>query len=144
MIHLRSGLWVQCPHRVPCSLIAQLHDLLQLKQENAYLTTITKQITPYVRSIAKVKERLEPRFQAPADEQLENLQNMYEDSTNDETQARNEPGRTTEKREKASEHKGNNQPLSSLTEEPPLKNKDHHRPKQKNGGDVPTRKELPT
>ncbi|XP_032485345.1 RING finger protein 207 isoform X3 [Phocoena sinus] len=39
---------------------AQLHDLLQLKQENAYLTTITKQITPYVRSIAKVKERLEP------------------------------------------------------------------------------------
>ncbi|ELW68709.1 RING finger protein 207 [Tupaia chinensis] len=40
---------------------AQLHDLLQLKQENAYLTTITKQITPYVRSIAKVKERLEPR-----------------------------------------------------------------------------------
>ncbi|XP_064137234.1 RING finger protein 207 [Loxodonta africana] len=123
---------------------AQLHDLLQLKQENAYLTTITKQITPYVRSIAKVKERLEPRFQAPADEQLENLQNMYEDSMNDETQARNEPGRTTEKREKASEHKGNNQPLSSLTEEPPLKNKDHHRPKQKNGGDVPTRKELPT
>ncbi|XP_044919577.1 RING finger protein 207 isoform X2 [Mustela putorius furo] len=40
---------------------AQLHDLLQLKQENAYLTTITKQITPYIRSIAKVKERLEPR-----------------------------------------------------------------------------------
>lgn len=40
---------------------AQLHDLLQLKQENACLTTITKQITPYVRSIAKVKERLEPR-----------------------------------------------------------------------------------
>uniref|UniRef100_A0A2K5ILF6 RING finger protein 207 n=2 Tax=Colobus angolensis palliatus TaxID=336983 RepID=A0A2K5ILF6_COLAP len=39
---------------------AQLHDLLQLRQENAYLTTITKQITPYVRSIAKVKERLEP------------------------------------------------------------------------------------
>lgn len=40
---------------------AQLHDLLQLKQENAYLTTITKQITPYIRSIARVKERLEPR-----------------------------------------------------------------------------------
>uniref|UniRef100_A0A667I6K2 RING finger protein 207 n=1 Tax=Lynx canadensis TaxID=61383 RepID=A0A667I6K2_LYNCA len=39
---------------------AQLRDLLQLKQENAYLTSITKQITPYVRSIAKVKERLEP------------------------------------------------------------------------------------
>ncbi|XP_062821790.1 RING finger protein 207 [Anolis carolinensis] len=42
---------------------AQLHDLLQLKQENGSLTTITKQIAPYVRSIAKVKERLEPRLQ---------------------------------------------------------------------------------
>lgn len=42
-------------------LTAQLHDLLQLKQENAYLTTIIKQITPYIRSIARVKERLEPR-----------------------------------------------------------------------------------
>uniref|UniRef100_A0A8C0K466 RING finger protein 207 n=1 Tax=Canis lupus dingo TaxID=286419 RepID=A0A8C0K466_CANLU len=67
---------------------AQLHDLLQLKQENAYLTTFTKQITPYVRSIAKVKERLEPRFQVPADEQLGYLQNMHDDSTNGETQAR--------------------------------------------------------
>uniref|UniRef100_A0A670ZIM0 RING finger protein 207 n=1 Tax=Pseudonaja textilis TaxID=8673 RepID=A0A670ZIM0_PSETE len=42
---------------------AQLHDLLQLRQENSYLTAITKQIGPYVRSIARVKERLEPRFQ---------------------------------------------------------------------------------
>lgn len=40
---------------------AQLHDLLQLRQENSCLSTITKQIAPYVRSIAKVKERLEPR-----------------------------------------------------------------------------------
>lgn len=40
---------------------AQLQELLQLRQENACLATITKQITPYVRSIAKVKERLEPR-----------------------------------------------------------------------------------
>uniref|UniRef100_A0A452SHY6 RING finger protein 207 n=1 Tax=Ursus americanus TaxID=9643 RepID=A0A452SHY6_URSAM len=67
---------------------AQLHDLLQLKQENAYLTTITKQITPYVRSIAKVKERLEPRLQAQADEQSEHLQNMHDDSASGETQAR--------------------------------------------------------
>uniref|UniRef100_A0A8C9AN15 RING finger protein 207 n=1 Tax=Prolemur simus TaxID=1328070 RepID=A0A8C9AN15_PROSS len=67
---------------------AQLHDLLQLQQENAYLTTITKQITPYVRSIAKVKERLEPRFQAPVDEQSENLQNMYDDGRNGEAPAR--------------------------------------------------------
>uniref|UniRef100_A0A8C3MU42 RING finger protein 207 n=1 Tax=Geospiza parvula TaxID=87175 RepID=A0A8C3MU42_GEOPR len=36
---------------------AQLHDLLQLRQENSCLSTITKQIAPYVRSIAKVKER---------------------------------------------------------------------------------------
>ncbi|NWY00514.1 RN207 protein, partial [Nothoprocta ornata] len=40
---------------------AQLHDLLQLRQENSCLGTIAKQIAPYVRSIAKVKERLEPR-----------------------------------------------------------------------------------
>ncbi|XP_023391390.1 RING finger protein 207 [Pteropus vampyrus] len=66
---------------------AQLHDLLQLKQENAYLTTITKQITPYVRSIAKVKERLEPRFQAPVDEESQHLQNAHDDSTDGETQA---------------------------------------------------------
>lgn len=43
------------------SLPAQLHDLLQLRQENSCLSTITKQIAPYIRSIAKVKERLEPR-----------------------------------------------------------------------------------
>uniref|UniRef100_A0A8C1BJU7 RING finger protein 207 n=1 Tax=Cyprinus carpio carpio TaxID=630221 RepID=A0A8C1BJU7_CYPCA len=40
---------------------AQLHDLLQLKQENSYLTTISRQIGPYFHSISKVKERLEPR-----------------------------------------------------------------------------------
>uniref|UniRef100_A0A8P4KKE7 RING finger protein 207 n=1 Tax=Dicentrarchus labrax TaxID=13489 RepID=A0A8P4KKE7_DICLA len=40
---------------------AQLYDLMQLKQENSYLTTIAKQISPYILSIAKVKERLEPR-----------------------------------------------------------------------------------
>lgn len=49
------------PNALALTPTAQLQDLLQLKQENAYLTTITKQITPYVRSIAKVKERLEPR-----------------------------------------------------------------------------------
>uniref|UniRef100_A0A671NNT9 RING finger protein 207 n=1 Tax=Sinocyclocheilus anshuiensis TaxID=1608454 RepID=A0A671NNT9_9TELE len=41
---------------------AQLHDLLQLKQENSFLTTISRQIGPYIGSIAKVKERLEPRY----------------------------------------------------------------------------------
>uniref|UniRef100_A0A8D0A6W4 RING finger protein 207 n=1 Tax=Sander lucioperca TaxID=283035 RepID=A0A8D0A6W4_SANLU len=44
---------------------AQLHDLMQLKQENSYLTTITRQISPYILSIAKVKERLEPRCCIP-------------------------------------------------------------------------------
>uniref|UniRef100_A0A672M1K3 RING finger protein 207 n=1 Tax=Sinocyclocheilus grahami TaxID=75366 RepID=A0A672M1K3_SINGR len=41
---------------------AQLHDLLQLKRENSFLTTISRQIGPYIHSIAKVKERLEPRY----------------------------------------------------------------------------------
>ncbi|NWH80795.1 RN207 protein, partial [Piaya cayana] len=50
-----------CGHSRLLSPPAQLHDLLQLRQENSCLTTITKQIAPYVRSIAKVKERLEPR-----------------------------------------------------------------------------------
>lgn len=40
---------------------AQLHNLLQLKQENSYLMTIAQHIGPYILSIAKVKERLDPR-----------------------------------------------------------------------------------
>ncbi|XP_075849576.1 LOW QUALITY PROTEIN: RING finger protein 207 [Microcebus murinus] len=121
---------------------AQLHDLLQLQQENAYLTTITKQITPYVRSIAKVKERLEPRFQTPVDEQSENLQNMYDDGRNGEAPARNDP-EVPEKREETSEPKGNSWTLNSLSEELPLKKKDCHRPTQKNGGDIPTLRKHP-
>eukprot|EP00070_Physeter_catodon_P036830 XP_028343724.1 RING finger protein 207 isoform X9 [Physeter catodon] len=121
---------------------AQLHDLLQLKQENAYLTTITKQITPYVRSIAKVKERLEPRFQAPVDEPSDHLQDTHDDGVNGEAQARNDPVSVSERREKTSEPR-NSRTLSSLAEEPPLKNKDAHRPKPKNGGDVPTWRERP-
>ncbi|KAF4798955.1 RING finger protein 207 [Turdus rufiventris] len=53
---------------------AQLHDLLQLRQENSCLSTITKQIAPYVRSIAKVKERLEPRLQEPQEPKEEQAQ----------------------------------------------------------------------
>lgn len=63
---------------------AQLHDLMQLKQENSYLTTITRQISPYILSIAKVKERLEPRFQEPKehlDDRTEIMLKIYEDST---------------------------------------------------------------
>lgn len=50
-----------CEAVLGCLLSAQLHDLMQLKQENSYLTTIARQISPYILSIAKVKERLEPR-----------------------------------------------------------------------------------
>ncbi|CAI9179525.1 unnamed protein product [Rangifer tarandus platyrhynchus] len=121
---------------------AQLHDLLQLKQENAYLTTITKQITPYVRSIAKVKERLEPRFQVPVDEPSDHPQNMHDDGVNAEAPARSDPVSVTEKKEKNSELR-NSRALGSLAEEPPLKNKDTHRPKSKNGADVSTRRERP-
>ncbi|XP_026854009.1 RING finger protein 207 isoform X2 [Electrophorus electricus] len=63
---------------------AQLHDLLQLKQENSYLTTIARQIGPYIRSIAKVKERLEPRLKEPKelkDDRTESMLKIYEDST---------------------------------------------------------------
>ncbi|XP_068508490.1 RING finger protein 207-like isoform X2 [Syngnathus scovelli] len=63
---------------------AQLHDLMQLKQENSYLTTIARQISPYILSIAKVKERLEPRLQEPIewrDDRTETMLKIYEDCT---------------------------------------------------------------
>ncbi|KAM9814143.1 RING finger protein 207 [Neosynchiropus ocellatus] len=63
---------------------AQLQDLMQLKQENSYLTTIARQISPYILSIAKVKERLEPRFQEPKelhDDRTETMLKIYEDSS---------------------------------------------------------------
>ncbi|KAG7259825.1 hypothetical protein CRUP_025374 [Coryphaenoides rupestris] len=61
---------------------AQLHDLLQLKQENCYLTTIARQISPYICSIAKVKERLEPRLKEAKshhDDRTERMLQIYED-----------------------------------------------------------------
>ncbi|KAK1801783.1 hypothetical protein P4O66_022423, partial [Electrophorus voltai] len=61
---------------------AQLHDLLQLKQENSYLTTIARQIGPYIRSIAKVKERLEPSNElACAHEDYRALNSRLDDSS---------------------------------------------------------------
>ncbi|XP_063070909.1 RING finger protein 207 isoform X2 [Engraulis encrasicolus] len=63
---------------------AQLHDLMQLKQENTYLTTIARQIGPYILSIAKVKERLEPRYQEAKDledDRTETMLKIYEDGT---------------------------------------------------------------
>uniref|UniRef100_A0A3B3SJ24 RING finger protein 207 n=1 Tax=Paramormyrops kingsleyae TaxID=1676925 RepID=A0A3B3SJ24_9TELE len=93
---------------------AQLHDLLQLKQENNYLTTITRQIGPYIRSIAKVKERLEPR--------------------NDLT------GAAEDNRDKVPD----NRSINILSEDMSLKNKDYYwSGKQKNSTDVPGRKEMP-
>ncbi|KAM4885926.1 RING finger protein 207 [Sylvia borin] len=63
---------------------AQLHDLLQLRQENSCLSTITKQIAPYVRSIAKVKERLEPRLQEPQEPKEEQAQMLLKICDNNE------------------------------------------------------------
>ncbi|XP_045714734.1 RING finger protein 207 isoform X3 [Phyllostomus hastatus] len=123
---------------------AQLRDLVQLKQENARLTAITKHITPYVRSIAKVKERLEPRFQAPVDEESQHLQNVHEDSTGEETQARGDPVCATDKREQTSEPRGSGHSLDGPPGEPAPKNRDAHGPKPKNGGDSPPRREHPT
>ncbi|NWJ02194.1 RN207 protein, partial [Crypturellus undulatus] len=57
----RAGGCTALAHARSPRAAAQLHDLLQLRQENTCLGTIAKQIAPYVRSIAKVKERLEPR-----------------------------------------------------------------------------------
>ncbi|XP_070706361.1 RING finger protein 207 [Pempheris klunzingeri] len=90
---------------------AQLHDLMQLKQENTYLTTITRQISPYILSIAKVKERLEPRFQEPKehhDDRTETMLKIYEDTTfaKDSQDSDNQTRVTDQDRDK------NNRPLT--------------------------------
>ncbi|XP_065277508.1 RING finger protein 207 [Emys orbicularis] len=122
---------------------AQLHDLLQLKQENSYLTTITKQIAPYVRSIAKVKERLEPRLQEPRelkDDQTENLLKMYDDSTvTSDTTHRNDLTRSMEDNR---EPKVDNRMLNIVTEDSLLK--DTYRTKQKGGTESPSQKDFAT
>ncbi|XP_053865064.1 RING finger protein 207 isoform X1 [Malaclemys terrapin pileata] len=122
---------------------AQLHDLLQLKQENSYLTTITKQIAPYVRSIAKVKERLEPRLQEPRelkDDQTENLLKIYDDSTvTSEITHRNDLTRSMEDNR---EPKVDNRMLNIVTEDSLLK--DTYRTKQKGGTESPSQKDFAT
>ncbi|KAG2459268.1 RN207 protein, partial [Polypterus senegalus] len=113
---------------------AQLHDLLQLKQENSYLTTITKQIGPYIRSIAKVKERLEPRAnerKEAKDDRTETMLKIYEEGAMcGEMQLRNDTSTVAdENREKLID----NRTLNMLVEEVGLKTKDYYRPgKQKN------------
>uniref|UniRef100_A0A8D0B4N2 RING finger protein 207 n=1 Tax=Salvator merianae TaxID=96440 RepID=A0A8D0B4N2_SALMN len=117
---------------------AQLHDLLQLKQENSYLTTITKQIAPYVRSIAKVKERLEPRLQESKekDEQPESLFKIYDEgpSTADCKHRTNlyNSSNTEEEEGRASEPR---QIFTSGAEDSLLRSKDYYRSKQKLKGD---------
>ncbi|XP_064154014.1 RING finger protein 207 isoform X1 [Anguilla rostrata] len=124
---------------------AQLHDLLQLKQENTYLTTIARQIGPYIRSIAKVKERLEPRLKEPKelkDDRTETMLKVYEDTTmGTETQHRNDLTCGAEdNREKLLD----NRSLNILSDETALKSKDFYwAGKQKNATETPNRKELP-
>uniref|UniRef100_A0AAY5L5D2 RING finger protein 207 n=2 Tax=Esox lucius TaxID=8010 RepID=A0AAY5L5D2_ESOLU len=114
---------------------AQLHDLLQLRQENSYLTTIAKQIGPYIRSIAKVKERLEPRPKEPTevkDDRTEAMLKIYEDTnmaisttlTNDQTH-------TTD----------DNQTLSNVSEAAP-KNKDFYWPGKQKTTEIAIWKEM--
>ncbi|XP_048873025.1 RING finger protein 207 isoform X3 [Brienomyrus brachyistius] len=124
---------------------AQLHDLLQLKQENNYLTTIARQIGPYIRSIAKVKERLEPRLKEPTDlkdDRTETMLNIYDDcSMITDTQHRNDLTCAAEdNRDKVPD----NRSINILSEDVSLKNKDYYwSGKQKNSMDVPGRKEMP-
>ncbi|XP_066286369.1 RING finger protein 207-like [Branchiostoma lanceolatum] len=57
--------WEECFQRVTHEqemYQAQLKDLMRLKQETQHCTTIARQIAPFVKSIAAVKERIDPRL----------------------------------------------------------------------------------
>ncbi|XP_038629635.1 RING finger protein 207 isoform X2 [Scyliorhinus canicula] len=89
---------------------AQLHDLVLLKQENTYLMTIARQISPYIRSIAKVKERLEPRLKEPKevkDDRTENMLKIYDEnsSVTADGQHRNDLTCASEDKEKLTDNK---------------------------------------
>eukprot|EP00058_Branchiostoma_floridae_P026019 XP_002611509.1 hypothetical protein BRAFLDRAFT_117193 [Branchiostoma floridae] len=59
--------WEECFQRVTHEqemYQAQLKDLMRLKQETQHCTTIARQIAPFVKSIAAVKERIDPRLGA--------------------------------------------------------------------------------
>ncbi|XP_077314431.1 RING finger protein 207 isoform X2 [Lithobates pipiens] len=110
---------------------AQLHDLQQLKQENGYLTTIAKQIAPYVRSIAKVKERLEPRLKEPQELKDDVSEKTSEDSSMMEVHGRNEVTTCPEdQHEKPPELKFDNRTLDLLSDDVLLISKDYYRLKQ--------------
>ncbi|XP_036415435.1 RING finger protein 207 isoform X2 [Colossoma macropomum] len=119
---------------------AQLHDLLQLKQENSYLTTIARQIGPYILSIAKVKERLEPRFQEPKeleDDRTETMLKIYEDSTmTSESQHSDESIYSWDSNR-------NKRALILQPDEIPPKNTDYRWQSKRNTSEASCRKELP-
>uniref|UniRef100_UPI00398E531C RING finger protein 207 isoform X1 n=1 Tax=Pristiophorus japonicus TaxID=55135 RepID=UPI00398E531C len=130
---------------------AQLHDLMLLKKENTYLTTITRQISPYIRSIAKVKERLEPRLKEPKevkDDRTDNMLKIYDESSivTAEGQHRNDLTCMSEDNEKLIDYKDkviDNRTLNILSEDSEVKSKELYRTtKQKSGLDSPDRKEL--
>ncbi|KAM8927137.1 RING finger protein 207 [Pelodytes ibericus] len=113
---------------------AQLQDLQQLKQENIFLTTIAKQIAPYVRSIARVKERLEPRQKELKDPREELGDKMFEETLlSNEIYSRNELTACTEdNHDKSPELKGDNRTSNLLNEDSLLKSKEYGRLKQIN------------
>ncbi|XP_056364354.1 RING finger protein 207 [Oenanthe melanoleuca] len=116
---------------------AQLHDLLQLRQENSCLSTITKQIAPYVRSIAKVKERLEPRLQEPQ-EPKEEAQMLLKICDDNEVVPRDaSPGSNSG----ASASPGEGFMPRDTPEDPSPKNKDCCRGQQKSGAESTTLEE---
>ncbi|XP_053853567.1 RING finger protein 207 [Vidua macroura] len=117
---------------------AQLHDLLQLRQENSCLSTITKQIAPYVRSIAKVKERLEPRLQEPQEPREEQAQMLLKICDNEEVVPRDaSPGSN----KGASASPGEGFIPRDTPGDPSPKNKDCCRGQQKSGAETATPKE---
>ncbi|XP_021389965.1 RING finger protein 207 isoform X2 [Lonchura striata] len=117
---------------------AQLHDLLQLRQENSCLSTITKQIAPYVRSIAKVKERLEPRLQEPQEPREEQAQMLLKICDNNEVVPRDaSPGSN----KGASASLGEGLIPRDTPGDPSPKNKDCCRGQQKSGAETATPEE---
>ncbi|XP_052649349.1 RING finger protein 207 isoform X3 [Harpia harpyja] len=124
---------------------AQLHDLLQLRQENSCLTTITKQIAPYVRSIAKVKERLEPRLQEPREPKEEQAQMLLKICDDSEADPRYLPfprDASAGGKEGAPASPGEGYAPSSDPREPSPKSKHCCRGQQKSGTESTAQKEL--
>ncbi|XP_027299175.3 RING finger protein 207 isoform X2 [Anas platyrhynchos] len=120
---------------------AQLHDLLQLRQENSCLTTITKQIAPYVRSIAKVKERLEPRLQEPREPKDEHTQTLLRIEDSSEAAQRDGSPGSKESRERALGSRGGGRTPTLAPEDPLLKNEERCQSKQRSGTEGTTRED---